>query len=168
MFYLLPPPPRAGFVFLGRHVVVCPSVYGSMGLSLKMVRLTSSKDNNVPRLSLHQNLVWSLWIPLASEFPSDLGYKSWSRKRRFPVLPVGENRVILRLLVLTHYHCVLDGSRITYRRMVWYGIVAPTVAPTGGADDRLVTWRPISSISQVKAQVTPLWKVIDVRSNYRY
>jgi len=39
----------------------------------------------------------------------DLGCESWSQKARVPGLFVSENRMILRLLVLTHNQCVTDG-----------------------------------------------------------
>jgi len=42
-------------------------------------------------------------------FPSDFWYQNCSKQSLFPELPDVENRVILRLLVLTHYQHVTDG-----------------------------------------------------------
>ena len=43
--------------------------------------------------------------------PCDLGYESWSQKIRVPEILVGENRMILRLLVWSRYQrvCQTDG-----------------------------------------------------------
>jgi len=51
-----------------------------------------------------QNLRFYRFYPPQSRFKScNLEYESWYQKTRFPWLPDGVNRMILRSLVLMHY-----------------------------------------------------------------
>jgi len=50
---------------------------------------------------------------ITATWPCDLGYVSWSQKTTVSGLPAEENRIILCLLVLTHYQRVTDRQTDT-------------------------------------------------------